>query len=151
MIAALFIIAVVVVYFHQKEEEGISLEPVLNPDAKLQALAQAIAYAENGASLTNTRHNPGNIRSLETGAIDVFADEDTGWQRLYNKLVFDFVSGGSTIYSASMTWLQVGWMWVAGTAPGGPHDPRDNPDSWAATVAGKLGVNVQTTVGEYLT
>lgn len=122
----------------------------VSPDDRIEQLANAIAYAENGSSLTNFRNNPGNIRD-SSGAIAVYSDLTAGWQKLYNKLVFDFQSGASTIYSASMSFRALAWMWVNGTAPDAAViNTSDHPDSWAAAVAGQLGVDVNSTVGDFL-
>ena len=106
---------------------------------RVQQLVDAISGIEGGSA-----SNPGNIKD-SLGNIAETAD-------LTAKINFDFVEGWSTLYSPDMTFKQLAWMYVAGTVPGdwGKVAPGDNPDNWAAYVAGKLGVGVDSTVGEFL-
>lgn len=108
--------------------------------SRVQQLVSAISGIEGG-SLTN----PGNIRD-SLGNIAESAD-------LTAKINYDFVLGESTIYSPDMTFTEFAWMYVAGTTPGNQAAvaPGDNPDNWAAYVAGQLGVSVNSSVGEFLT
>jgi hypothetical protein len=135
--------------YQRWEEQGNSLVNT-TPTDKIKLIAQAIAHAENGSSRVNARNNPGNIREVAGGPITTYDSLDIGWQKLYNKLDFDFVSGRSHIYSARMTWREVAWMWVNGGPVGTAGAPQDNPDNWASVVASDLGVDVTSTVAAYL-
>lgn len=106
---------------------------------RIQQLASAISGIEGG-----TPSNPGNIKN-SLGNIAEQAD-------LTAKLNYDFVEGWSTLYDPSMTFKQLAWMYVAGTVPGdwSKVATGDNPDNWAAYVAGNLGVSVDSTIGDFL-
>lgn len=106
-------------------------------ELRVQQLADAISGIEGGSP-----SNPGNIRD-GSGSIGESGD-------LAALLRRGFVTGGSRVYSPDMTFQEFAWMYVAGTAPGGKHDPRDNPDNWAAYVAGKLGVSTDSRVGDFI-
>lgn len=108
-------------------------------DFKLQQLAEAISIIEGG-----TPENPGNIRD-HSGAIGVSGD-------LNGLLRRAFVTQDSKYYRADMTFTEFAWMYVSGTTPGNWSKviKTDNPDKWAAFVAGHLGVSVDTTVWEFL-
>lgn len=145
----------------QLQEQG---DAVVNEDPStaqggnaVQALANAIALAENGPTRTNVRNNPGNIRDGCAGSICVFGDVVTGWQKLYNKLDFDLVAEfdgrvpHSTIYHPSMTFQELAWMWVNGTAPGAQLiSASDHPDNWASVVSGQLGFGPTDVISDYL-
>ncbi len=106
---------------------------------RVQQLVSAISGIEGGSP-----SNPGNIKD-SLGNIAQDAD-------LTAKINFDFVEGWSTLYSPDMSFRQLAWMYVAGTVPGdwSKVAPGDNPDNWAAYVAGQLGVPVDSAVGEFL-
>lgn len=131
-------------------EQGVGILSNTTPPTRIVQLAQAINQAENSGR-DNSNHNPGNIRDTVTGNISSYPDIQTGWQRLYNKLDYDFVTGLSTVYSPNMTFRELGWMWVAGGKPGQVQPILgDNPDAWASIVSGYLGVDVTVRVGDFL-
>jgi hypothetical protein len=106
---------------------------------RLRQLADAIGQIEGGSV-----SNPGNIRD-SSGAIGQSGD-------LLTLLRRGFITGGSRYYSPDMTFTEFGWMYVSGTTPGDTSKviKGDNPDNWAAFVAGKLGVSVDSTVGDFV-
>jgi len=118
-------------------------------EERLRELADAIAYAENGPCMTNFRNNPGNIKGRD-GQIKTFSSWQEGYDYLLADLRYGFIEQKSSLYSPAMTFRELAWMWVCGGVPGSVCDPRDNPDAWASTVAGRLGVDVMSTVGEFL-
>lgn len=121
-------------------------------DVRVAELAIAIARAEHGNTIPPTfaRNNPGNIRStVAPYPIATYPTIEAGWDALY-ALVDRVADGRSTSYSPSMTWREFAWMYVAGTQPGGEVvSANDKPDVWASYVAGNIGVDVMSTIGEY--
>jgi hypothetical protein len=111
---------------------------------------RAIAYAEgyNVAGSNPARlNNPGDISDgravysseFHSGSsITTFPDANTGWQWLYTK-VARAASGESRVYDPSMSWREIGAIW----AP-------PNAEVWASNVAGHLGVDPDSSLGDYI-
>lgn len=107
--------------------------------ARITQLSGAIAEIEGG-----TPQNQGNIRAAD-GSIAQSAS-------LSGMMTRAFLDLNSSLYTPDMTFKELAWMYVAGTTPGDwtKVDPRDNPDNWAHFVAGKLGVSVDSSVGDFI-
>ena len=110
-------------------------------DSRIQALADAIGGIEG---------SPGGNLGIRQGKTATRDD-------LVTFLTGAFVNGTSSYYDASMSFRALAWTWVCGPQAwngGDPKpelcDPRDNPETWASFVAGRLGVDVNSSVGEYL-
>lgn len=111
---------------------------------------RAIAYAEgyNVAGSNPARlNNPGDISDgvppykseYHSGSnITVFPDANTGWQWLYTK-VNRAASGNSSTYDPSQSWREIGALW----AP-------PNAEVWASNVARNLGVDPDSSLGDYI-
>jgi hypothetical protein len=122
-----------------------------NFESKVEQFAKAIAYAEgfwdrNGNIIVANRparnNNPGDIEGTgDAGSDGVYAKFSTlsaGWEKLYAQLRLDF-SGGSKIYSPSMTISDYAWTYTA-----------TQPDSWSEAVAEWLGVTRDTKISDWL-
>ena len=114
------------------------------PTTALQALAQAIAAAEN--SPVAQTNNPGDLALGDVGngvfnsaGVSIFSTIEEGWNALYNELNL-IVTGASKYYSPSMTIAELAQQWTGG----------DNAAGWAQTVAQSLGVTVNTTIADAL-
>jgi len=111
---------------------------------KVKAVAEAIASAEGfgvAGAIPTRAHNPGDLEMGDVGngtiqGKTVFASDTDGWQALYRQVQL-ILYGGSSYYSPSDTWRQVGSVYAGG-------DP-----AWAINVAAHLGVNPDSSVGEY--
>lgn len=111
---------------------------------------RAIAYAEGynvAGSNPATLNNPGDISDgattygFETHAgsnITKFPDAATGWRWLWSKLN-NAATGNSSVYDPSMSWNEIGALW----AP-------PNAGVWASNVAGALGVDPDSSLGDYV-
>lgn len=134
---ALVVLVVLLVLIMAKKAQATPLSGT--SQNRVQQLADAISGIEGGSPT-----NPGNIKD----SLGNIAQEAS----LTLKLNYDFVEGWSTLYDPSMTFSQFAWMYVAGTTPGdwSKVAPGDNPDNWASYVAGKLGVSIDSTVGDFL-
>jgi hypothetical protein len=111
-----------------------------------RAIAYAEGYNQPGSNPANL-NNPGDISDgastfgseFHSGSnITKFPDANTGWQWLYTK-ISRAASGRSAVYSSSMTWYEIGTKW----AP-------PNALVWANNVAANLGVDVNSTLGDYV-
>lgn len=112
-----------------------------------RAIAVAEGYNVVGSNPANL-NNPGDISDgastygseFHSGSsITKFPDAVTGWQWLYTKLN-NAANGKSTVYDPSMSWNEIGAIW----AP-------PNATVWAANVARQLGVDVDSSLGDYVT
>lgn len=113
-------------------------------------VARAVAIAEgyNVAGSNPSRlNNPGDIsdgrdtygsESHSGSQVTVFPDAVTGWQWLYTKIK-RAASGGSNTYDPSMSWREIGALW----AP-------PNAEVWASNVANALGVDSDSSLGDYV-
>lgn len=141
MAPVIIIVALLWVYLMAKSKNPNAASDLVSPGVqnRVQQLASAISGIEGGSPT-----NPGNIKN-SIGSIAQSAD-------LIGKLNYDFVLAESSLYSRDMTFSQLAWMYVAGTTPGdwSKVAAGDNPDNWAAYVAGTLGVDVNSTVGDFL-
>jgi len=120
------------------------------PSPSIQAIAQAIASAEGfgpAGAIPTKANNPGDLCVGDIGygtitssggeKITVFQNAPAGWQALYNQIAL-WINGGSRNINTSMTWAQIGAKYA------GPSTP------WAANVAAQLGVDVNSTLGDYI-
>lgn len=111
-------------------------------------IARAIAVAE-GANVHGSNpdrlNNPGDISDgvktfgseFHSGSnVTHFPDKQTGWQWLYDKLQ-NIANGNSEAYSPDWTWTQIAQRWAG------------NWQAWAANVARELGVDENSTFGDY--
>jgi hypothetical protein len=111
---------------------------------------RAIAYAEGynvATAVPYLLNNPGDISDgADTFGAEVhsgshvthFPDAVTGWSWLYAKLQ-RAINGQSAVYDASMSWREIGTKW----AP-------PNADVWAGNVAARLGVDPDSSLGDYV-
>lgn len=108
---------------------------------------QAIALAEGynvAGSRPQRNHNPGNISDGadqfgSDGGLTTFPDDQTGWTWLYDK-VKNIIAGGSSKYLSTFTIAQIAQVWTGG----------DKPSDWAHIVANNLGVDPNSTFGDYV-
>jgi hypothetical protein len=109
-------------------------------DPKIVKFAEAIKEEENSDPKYN---NPGDLKLGDKGygvfgeapGITIFGTETEGWQALYHEL--ELVQLGIARYlKGTMTWIEFGKEYSG-----------DN--SWGPNVAAKLGVDPNSTVGEY--
>jgi len=111
---------------------------------------RAIAYAE-GYNVPNSvparLNNPGDIsdgsstfgNEFHSGShVTTFPDANTGWSWLYTK-ISRAANGNSSVYDPSMSWREIGAKW----AP-------PNAEVWASNVAGALGVDADSSLGDYI-
>lgn len=111
---------------------------------------RAIAIAEGyniAGSVPAIFNNPGDLSDgkdtygsqFHSGSnVTTFPDATTGWSWLYTKLN-NAVNGVSKVYNVSMSWREIGAKW----AP-------PNADVWAQNVAGSLGVDPDSSLGDYV-
>jgi hypothetical protein len=142
------IVAAVVIFFMMRVKASALTTDELpgnQQQFRINQLADAISRIEGGSP-----SNPGNIRNLSTGAIAESAS-------LTGRLSDIFLAGKSAYYSADMSFRALAWTWVCGPMAwnGGNVKPdlcdkRDNPENWAAFVAGALGVEVDSAVGDFI-
>lgn len=111
-----------------------------------RAIAIAEGYQVPGSNPANL-NNPGDISDgasvfgFETHSgsnITRFPDAVTGWSWLYTKIK-NAASGKSSVYSADMSWLEIGAIW----AP-------PNAQVWGTNVANGLGVDPDSSLGDYV-
>lgn len=130
----------------------------------ISAFAKAIATAEgffaqygaNGLPLASpnipqSAQNPGNITGTgDTGSsitaaggiqIGIYSSLEAGWDALEN-LIQSALAGESTLYSPDMTIQQFANVYVNGGAQTAGSEQE------AATIAGQLGVSVDTPISE---
>ena len=103
------------------------------------SIANAIANAEGfgvPGKIPTVRHNPGNL--VANGQIQTFATDQDGWNALYNQVNL-MISGQSAYYSPGMTWNQIAQSWTT-----------TGPSTWASNVASTLGVDPNSTLGDYV-
>lgn len=117
---------------------------------KIWDCCRAIAFAEGynvAGSNPAKLNNPGDISDgasvygseFHSGSnITKFPNANIGWQWLYTKLK-NAATGRSSVYDASMSWREIGHIW----AP-------PNAEVWATNVAGKLGVDPDSSLGDYV-
>lgn len=117
---------------------------------KLWDCCRAIAYAEgyNVANAVPARlNNPGDLSDGAAmygsephsgSSVTTFPDAVTGWTWLYAKLQ-NIAAGRSAVYDASMSWREIGAKW----AP-------PNAEVWATNVAARLGVDPDSSLGDYV-
>ena len=122
------------------------------PDAKVNAFAGAIAFAEgywddNDVVNPNSRparnNNPGDLEMAgdagQDGPYAIFSAIDIGWNALYNMVRTD-LSGGSHVYSPSDTISVYAQKYTGG----------DNPGPWASAVAQYIGATPNTKISDWL-
>ena len=110
------------------------------------ALAEAIAYAEGffvPGSRPARNHNPGDLTVDTTGAgvghdgmFIVYANDGDGWAAL-KKQVSLMLTNASQIYNNQMTIRQVAQLYTT-----------TDQLAWATTVAGRLGVSMDTKLAD---
>lgn len=105
-----------------------------------QRLAIAICIAERGFTELYTGHimrnNPGDIKG-PNGIMESYPSIQDGWSALKHQIDLIY-SGKSHYYNVEMTIQQFGMEWTG----------NDNPEAWAKTVAGMLGVSTSTLLRE---
>lgn len=112
-----------------------------------QAIARAEGYGVAGAIPTN-RFNPGDLKDPSTGVIRTFDSEQAGWDALYHQVNL-MVTGTSRIYNPSMTWAEVASHYDGETSiDASTGEPLFM--QWARNVAGALGVDVNSTIQDYV-
>jgi hypothetical protein len=116
---------------------------------KLWDCCRAIAYAEGYNVVTAVPYLLNNPGDLSDGAdkfgaefhsgshVTHFPDALTGWSWLYAKLQ-NAVNGNSAVYDPSMSWREIGVKWAGNAAV------------WSANVAARLGVDVDSSLGDYV-
>lgn len=115
----------------------------------LWTIARAIALAEGynrAGSVPQRLHNPGDLSDgantfgfeYHSGSnVTTFPNDETGWEWLHAKLQ-RIDSNGSQVYSRDMTWEQIAQKWAG------------NWQAWANNVCSALGVNTDSTFGDYV-
>ena len=114
---------------------------------KVQAIAEAIAHAEGfgvAGALPTRAHNPGDLKlgDIGFGAINgktVFSSDNDGWNALRKQIQL-MISGESSYYQPTDTWRAIANTWV-GTS---------DYVNWMNTVTGDLGVDPDSTLGDYV-
>ena len=113
-------------------------------------VCRAVAFAEGyqvPGSVPARLNNPGDISDgratygseFHSGSnITTFPNAATGWSWLYTK-VDNVANGRSSVYDPSMSWREIGAKW----AP-------QNAEVWASNVAGALGVDSDSSLGDYM-
>ena len=117
----------------------VSIGSSSGPSSVVVAIAQAIANAEGfgqPGAIPTVRNNPGDIENL-SGVVKTYDTVQDGWNALYDYI--QRMIDGTWIYNTGQTWAQIGGIY-SGT-PGGP---------WATNVASFLGVDVNSTLGDYV-
>lgn len=114
--------------------------------ANVQRIAQAIAYAEGfytSGSRAARNHNPGDMtqdligKSVNTdGPFVVFSNDEDGWSNLYAQINL-WLTGDSHYASKDSTISDISEFYTT-TEKG----------SWAVNVANRLGVGLDTPIGE---
>ena len=123
--------------------------------AQIVAFAQAILQAENSGTVDPATNNPGNLivtsatnsilqqgwtRKYASSGVSIYDNTADGWNALYNQLQL-IVNGQSALANPAngdtISDLAYGWT-------------TTNPDGWAETVAGQLGVIPDTPLSQVL-
>jgi len=135
-------------YFYDKQSGGTlgvsaAVDELFDPT---EALAVAIATAEGfyvDGSRPQRDHNPGDMTADiigkgvgMDGAFIVYATDEDGWSNLKAQ-IGKWFDGSSANADSSSTIGDISNFYTA-----------DSQDSWAATVAGKLGVSVDTPISD---
>lgn len=140
---------------------GLALITVLVPIAsgdtvaspKIEELAAAIASAEGFGipdAIPTRANNPGDIKlpgDAGHGNIDgktIFASVSAGWSALYH-MIGGWISGSSSVYSLADTFREIGRKYVVGPLAVANQQSND----WASNVANALGVDVDSTLGDW--
>lgn len=151
LVAGIFVAVAGGIYIVMQSRQFTNWPPP--PNAAIGALAQAIAVAEGSPAAWN---NPGDLTIGDSQGFALQVDSNNqpvanpagvvrfvnlsdGVTALYRKLGRIQI-GGSAVYSVAMTISQFAQEYTGG----------DNADSWAATVAGELGLSPSDTVGTAL-
>jgi len=123
------------------------LTPTSSPGGAVQAIALAIAAAEGfgvPGAIPTLANNPGDLvlgnmgyGTMGTQEITVYATAEDGWNALYGQIQ-KWINGTSKYYNPSMTWGQIGAIYAGSGTP------------WAANVAAALGVDPNSTLGDYV-
>lgn len=115
------------------------------PQEKVQAFAEAIAFAEGfyvAGSRPARNNNPGDLTLTgdlgKDGMYGVWSTLQAGWDALYHMLQRD-LSGNSTIYSPDMTIQEFANKYTA-----------TDQTAWASNVASQLGVTPDTKISDWL-
>lgn len=110
---------------------------------------RAIAFAEGynvAGSVPARLNNPGDLSDgmnefgseFHSGSnVTKFPTASTGWAWLYAKLR-NTATGQSSVYSGDMSWREIGVKWAGNSA------------AWSNNVASALGVNVDSSLNDYL-
>jgi hypothetical protein len=118
-------------------------------DEKVQRFAQAIAKAEGfgkPGAVPTLSHNPGDLGPGDTGyqgrftagsVVSQLPDDETGWQKLRDKLRRIF-SGKSTTYSPNMTITEMAQKYAG------------DWQNWSNNVSADLGVSPDTRISDWL-
>lgn len=107
--------------------------------SQVQAIANAISVAEGygqPGAIPTVRNNPGDL--VSGGQIATYPTAQAGWDALYSQ-INAMISGSSAYYNPNMTWSQIGAIYA-----------QDPSGTWASNVATVLGVDPNSTLGDYL-
>lgn len=117
-----------------------------SPSGAVQKIAQAIAFAEGfyvSGSRPARNHNPGDMtqdligKKVGTdGAFVVYATDEDGWNNLYKQVTL-WLEGGSSHATAESTITDLSSFYTT-----------TDQAAWATNVANKLGVSLDTPIGE---
>lgn len=116
------------------------------PQANVQRIAQAIAFAEGfyvPGSRPARNHNPGDMTADligkavgMDGAFVVYATDDDGWNNLYTQIQ-KWLNGSSSHANSGSTITQISDFYTT-----------TDQTAWATQVANQLGVSIDTPIGE---
>lgn len=109
--------------------------PVDIYSARVAVIAYGIAVAEGyfvPGSAPARLNNPGALKGSD-GRLREFRTADEGWAALFDQ-VARMLSGRSAYYRPDMTIREIAQIYTGG----------DNPEGWARTVAGYVGVTPDT-------
>jgi hypothetical protein len=119
-----------------------------SPNAKISALAQAIARAEGfgvPGAVPTVAHNPGDLVLGDLGygiandaGVTVFGSDADGWAALYHELNLIF-TGQSSVYATSFTFATFARIWTGG----------DNYSAWASNVTSIVGASPSTALADW--
>ena len=107
---------------------------------KVAMASAAVAHAEGfwvPGALPRRNNNPGDLLD-HTGDKDRFSTRTVGWNQLLNQWAL-MLGGRSHVYHLNMTWRRVALLWTGG----------DNAAAWCASVCDDLGVEPDSTLGEF--